>query len=313
MNRSLLYISLILFLPLKGLTQQLPLYTQSNFNNFGINPAFAGTGECADIRLGYRQQWVGFEGNPVTAFVNGNGKINRKRGSRKSSFFGIGGRVFNDRAGPYNFIQMELAGSYHVKLGENLYASVGLFAGIIQSRFDASGLTLTNYNDPAINGSQANILFPSITPGILMYNQKFYLGFSIQNLVNLKMPDVGYDTRTARHYWGKFAYSFELTDRSDLVPSIIMRYAYNSTLAYDVNLIYKLDNKYQFGVAYRNETAIAALVNIKIFNMFSIGYAFDFIINNLNLGTYGSHEIMVGFNTCDLGEGDSKVRCAAFN
>ena len=313
MKKHFFYILFILAIPLSGLAQQQPLYTQTNFNNFGINPAFAGTGECTDIRLGYRHQWAGFEGNPTTALINGNGKINRKRGSRKTSFFGVGGRIYNDRAGPYNFIQMELAGAYHVKLGENLYGSVGVFAGIIQSRFDASGLTLTNFNDPAINGSAANIIYPSITPGILIYNKTFYLGFSMQNIVNIDIPEVGLETRTARHYIFKGAYSFKVSDRSELVPSIIMRYAYSSTMAYDVNLIYKLDKKYQFGLAYRNETAIAALVNIKIFNMFSIGYSFDYVINNLNLGTYGSHEIMVGFNTCDLGEGESKVRCAAFN
>lgn len=312
MRNILLYIAFILF-PIIGIAQQQPLYTESNFNNFGINPAFAGTGECTDIRLGYRHQWAGFEGNPTTAFINGNGKINRKRGSRKTSFFGVGARIFNDRAGPYNFIQMELAGAYHVKLGQKLYGSVGVYAGLIQSRFDASGLTLTNYNDPAINGSGANIIGPSITPGILLYSENFYLGFSIQNLVNLTLPEVGLDTRTARHYFFKGAYNFNLSDRAQLVPSLIVRYAYNSTMAYDINLIYKLDKKYQFGLAYRNETAVAALVNIKIFNMFSIGYAFDYVINNLNFGSYGSHEIMVGFNTCDLGDGDSKVRCAAFN
>lgn len=313
MRIYLLYILFIIVLPISGLTQQQPLFTETNFNNFGINPAFAGTSECTDIKLGYRHQWAGFEGNPTTAFVNGNGKINRKRGSRKTSFFGVGGRIFNDKAGPFSYIQLELAGAYHVKLGEKLYGSVGLYAGIIQNRFNASGLTLTNFNDPAIFGSAASVIYPSITPGILIYSPTFYLGFSIQNIVNLKLPEVGLDTRTARHYIFKGSYSFKLSDRSDLVPSLIMRYAYDTPMAYDINLIYKLDKKYQFGLAYRNETAIAALVNVKIFNMFSIGYSFDYVINNLNYGTYGSHEIMVGFNTCDLGDGNSNVRCAAFN
>lgn len=313
MREYLFFIVIIFVLPLSGIAQQQPLFTQSNFNDFGINPAFAGTGECIDLRLGYRHQWAGFDGNPRTSLINGNGKIKQSRGSRKTSFWGVGGRIFSDEAGPFNFIQLELAGAYHVKLGENVYGSVGVFAGIIQSRFDASGLTLTNFSDPAINGSAANVIYPAITPGILIYSSKFYLGFSIQNIVNVDIPEVGIDTRTARHYVVKGAYSFKISDRSELVPSIITRYAYSSTMAYDVNVIYKLDKKYQFGLAYRNETAIAALVNIKVFNMFSIGYSFDYVINNLNYGTYGSHEIMVGFNTCDLGDGNSNVRCAAFN
>ena len=309
----ILYILIIFCLPLWSLAQQMPLYTQSNFNNFGVNPAFAGSSECVDIRLGFRTQWVGFEGNPTTAFVNGHGKIPRKRNSRKTSFFGIGGRIFNDAAGPFNFIQLELAGAYHVKLGTNLYGSLGVFAGIIQNRFDVSGLTLTNFNDPAINGSSASIVAPSITPGLLIYNATFYLGFTIENIVNLKLPDVGIETRTARHYIIKGAKSFMLSDRAELVPSMVIRYVYNSPVSYDLNLIYDLDHKYQFGLSYRNQTAIAALVNFKFFKMISLGYSFDYIINNINYGTYGSHEIILGFNTCDFGDGNSIVRCAAFD
>ena len=313
MKQYIFHIAFIFLLSLNSSGQQLPLFTQSNFNNFGVNPAFAGSSECVDIRLGYRTQWAGFEGNPTTAFVNGHGKIATKRNSRKTSFFGIGGRIFNDGAGPFNLIQLELAAAYHVKLGTNLYASVGVFAGIIQSRFDVSGLTLTNFNDPAINGSSANIVYPAITPGFLIYNSTFYLGFSIQNMVNIELPDIGLETRTARHYIFKGAKSFMLSDRAELVPSVIMRYAYNSPLAFDLNLIYDLDHKYQFGLSYRNQTAIAAMINFKIFNMFSIGYSYDYILNNLRYGTSGSHEIIVGFNTCDLGGGESNVRCAAFD
>ena len=311
--RKKILIILVLLLPLGVVSQQLPLFTQSNFNNFGVNPAFAGTADCIDLRLGYRNQWTGFEGNPTTAFINGQGKIPRKRNSRKTSFWGVGARITSDDAGPYSFIQMELAGAYHVKMGNKLYGSIGVFAGIIQSRFDVSGLTVSNFNDPAISGSAANIIYPSITPGILIYSSRFYVGFSIQNIVNLEIPEVGLNTRTARHYVFKIANSFRLGDRSDLIPSVIMRYAYSSPMAYDINLIYKLDNKYQIGLAYRNENAVAALINIKIFNKFFIGYSFDYIINDINYGTYGSHEVMLGFNTCDLGGDEGNMRCAAFD
>ena len=312
MKKEQLYILLFLLLPLGMLAQQQPLFTQSTFNNFGINPAFAGAGECVDLKVGYRHQWTGFEGNPQTAFFNGNGKILKKRNNRRTSFFGVGGRIYNDQAGPYNFIQLELGAAYHVKLGTNVYGSFGLFAGIIQNRFDVSGLTLTNFNDPAIAGSSASIVYPAITPGLLIYNSTFYIGMSIQNIVNVEIPEVGLNTRTARHYIFKAAKSFRLSDRAELVPSIVTRYAYSSPLGYDVNLIYKLDKKYQLGVSYRNQTAIAALLNVKIFNMFSIGYSFDYIINNISYGTYGSHEIIVGFNTCDFTD-KSIVRCAAFD
>ena len=36
--------------------QQTAQYTQNVFNMFAINPAVAGSKDCIDVRLGYRQQ-----------------------------------------------------------------------------------------------------------------------------------------------------------------------------------------------------------------------------------------------------------------
>ena len=132
-------------------------------------------------------------------------------------------------------------------------------------------------------------------------------------MINLKIPDVGFETRTAIHYIFKGAQSFTLSKRSEVIPSLVFRYVYNSPVSFDANLLYRFDKKYSIGFSYRNETAIAAMINFKIFNMFSIGYSYDYVLNNIKHGTSGSHEVIVGFNTCDLGDGESNVRCAAFD
>ena len=307
-----LVIAFFLLLPALAEAQQYPLYTQTNFNNFGDNPAFAGTSECADVMIGYRKQWAEFEGSPVTLFLNGHGKIEPKN-SRKTSFWGVGGRVFNDEAGPFNSIQLELGGAYHVKISRKMFFSVGLFAGVINSRFNVAGLTLSNFGDPAINGSQASILGPSITPGFLLYNERFYMGFSIQNMIDLDIPDVGLQTRTARHYIFKVANAFTMSERSQIIPSVIIRYAYSAPVAYDINVIYRLDKKFELGVAYRNQNAIAALIQFKIFDMFSLGYSYDYTLNNIKYGTHGSHEIILRFKSCELGGNSPIAPCAAFN
>ena len=55
---------LFLFFSLGIVAQQSEQYSQYTFNNFGYNPAFAGTIKCIDFRAGYRMQWVGFDGAP---------------------------------------------------------------------------------------------------------------------------------------------------------------------------------------------------------------------------------------------------------
>ena len=71
---TLLFVAICLL----GSAQQLAQYSQYVFNQFSVNPAVAGSKDCLDMRLGYRQQWVGLEGAPVTGWVSMHGVIRAK-------------------------------------------------------------------------------------------------------------------------------------------------------------------------------------------------------------------------------------------
>src|ERR1700712_607269 len=55
--------------------QQLPQYTQYVFNNYLLNPAVSGIENYTDAKLGYRSQWTGLNGAPVTSFLTINAPI----------------------------------------------------------------------------------------------------------------------------------------------------------------------------------------------------------------------------------------------
>lgn len=321
MKNIFLYITFFLLIVSRVDAQQYPLYTQSVLNNFGINPAFAGTEECIDFKAGYRLQWAGFEGHPGTAFFNAHGKIKPKLLNGREWFMGVGGRIVSDDAGPFSSIRVELAWSIHVKLGKSLYGSFGIFAGILQNKFNSSSLTFgssvppgtpVGTPDPAIGNAQTNILAPTITPGLLIYGKDFFIGFSMQDVIPYRIPDVGFETNISTHFILKGARNFKLSRRSELIPSVILRMVKAAPVAYDINVMYALDKKYQIGIAYRNQTSVAGLLKLRLFGSFTVGYAYDYIINNLQFGTSGSHEIIIGFNSCDIGKNQA-VRCAAFN
>ena len=63
-----LYISAIICCSLSTtlLSQQEQLYTQFMYNKLGLNPAFAGNHEQVALSAIIRNQWIGFEGAPVT-------------------------------------------------------------------------------------------------------------------------------------------------------------------------------------------------------------------------------------------------------
>jgi len=316
MKKLFLNIIIVLFVGLVANAQQYPLYTQSTFNNFSVNPAFAGSEKCIDFRAGYRMQWAGFDGAPGTGFLNGHGKIKPKVLNGKDWFMGVGGRIISDEAGPFSSIRLELAGAIHVQLSKTVYASMGVFAGTLQSRFSADGLSSDTSGTNLVSNN--SFLTPTVTPGILVYSRDFYMGFSIQDIVKRDLKDIssgssaGTNTNISPHYIFKTAKNFKISNRSEIIPSLIVRTANGAPVNFELNMMYSLDKDYQIGVAYRNQEAFAALLKLRLFGTVSLGFAYDFVFNNLKHGTTGSYEIILGFNACDLSE-NQNIRCAAFN
>ena len=52
--------------------QQLPMFTQFVTDELLYNPAIAGTKRTYDVRLNYRDQWVGFQDAPTTESISMN-------------------------------------------------------------------------------------------------------------------------------------------------------------------------------------------------------------------------------------------------
>lgn len=67
-KRFTLCLSLCLAVGLNA--QQLPQLNQFQMNGFMINPAFAGIEDVTDIKTGFRQQWAGFDGAPMTGWIS---------------------------------------------------------------------------------------------------------------------------------------------------------------------------------------------------------------------------------------------------
>ena len=55
-----------------GYGQQERQYSQFMYNKLAINPAFAGALPSTSFGLLYRNQWMGFEGSPVTQSLSAN-------------------------------------------------------------------------------------------------------------------------------------------------------------------------------------------------------------------------------------------------
>jgi type IX secretion system PorP/SprF family membrane protein len=295
-------ITAILFL-LIGSTasaQQVPQYTQYQFNHFGINPALAGIKECLDMRLGYRRQWLGLEGAPRTAFVNVHGRLpTSKNRPLSQSHHGIGGMVESDETGPTSRTILKLAYAYHMRLRGKTWASAGVFAGIQQYRFDISEITVPDYNDPALSSSSSVLVIPDISPGIWIYNDDYYGGLVLRQAFTKSINPIGVDSRLTNHWmieagkkWGR------AHEPMSYIPSILVKFGPWGTPAVDLNLLVDYGNRIQFGGTWRNTDAVAAMFKVKFMRYLALGYSFDFTTSRLRVGSSNTHEIMLGIYSC---------------
>jgi type IX secretion system PorP/SprF family membrane protein len=71
MKRLLLSVFLSVIVLHFAIAQQKPQYTQYVLNNLLINPAVTGIENYIDMKTGYRSQWTGLQGAPVTSYITG--------------------------------------------------------------------------------------------------------------------------------------------------------------------------------------------------------------------------------------------------
>lgn len=294
--------------------QQVPQYTQYLFNHFGINPAVAGSKDCIDARLGYRTQWVGFEGAPRTAFANAHGQIKSKKKHLKNKH-GIGVMVESDATGPTSRTNVYAAYAYHLPVTRKYMMSFGVFAGFQQYRVDAGAMTLTDFNDPAIQESSGAFIYPDVTPGIWLYSENQYIGLSARHILMNDIPNLGMESNLVHHYSLIGGRKIELKNSSNnisIIPSFNLRFAPMAPLGLDLNVMADFNNRFMAGLSYRNVDAIAALVQVRFLEYFTLGYAFDFTTSRIRTASSNTHEVILGIYSCPSRGGGGSYICPAY-
>jgi type IX secretion system PorP/SprF family membrane protein len=145
--------------------QQAPTYTQFVFNQYGSNPAYAGTNLGMEAVVGRRIQWVGFANAPVTSF--GSFTYAWRKNFNYKAKHALGMYVEDDRPGLFSSKAAYISYSIHFKIFTGLNIAAGIFAGVKQVGIANA---LYDQNDPALNDLKSNTtlvtIYPDIIPGI---------------------------------------------------------------------------------------------------------------------------------------------------
>jgi type IX secretion system PorP/SprF family membrane protein len=325
-------IILLMLLGAVSVAQQRPHYTQYILNNYILNPAISGIENYIDVKLSVRDQWVGLNGAPRTAYLTIHGPIGKSDYRTTATSYSIPGEnprgkaywesytaaaphhgagltVINDRTGSFNRFTAYATYAYHIGLNATTNLAGGFSAGISKISLDKSKTDFTGTGDPsdpaagaASDGSIYKIR-PDIGVGLWLYSRDYFIGLSAQQVVPQKLTfaDDAVSNTTGKlipHTFLTGGYRFLLTDDINAIPSIMVKYIRGSSendFQFETNIKLQYQDRLWVGGSYRYQDGYAAMVGINVGNTFSIGYAYDFTTTNLNTVSRGTHEIVLGF------------------
>lgn len=316
---SVIFASFVIICSAYG--QQRPQFTQYIFNNYLLNPALTGIERYTDVKLGYRSQWAGLNGAPVTSFFSvnapiGNGAVpgdanSFADGSEQNPFsrsylldyraaqphHGIGMAILSDKAGAVSETNFNLTYAYHIGLSSTLNLSVGLSAGFSHRQINTAMLTTTDPDDAALNNLNANQWQPDIGIGVWAYAAQYFAGFSVQQAYTRPYFDTGnslVNNNTVPHFYMTGGLKLFLTEDISLIPSALIKYTRPVPLSYDLNAKLAFSNKFWIGGSYRKNDTFIGMAGFNLGSFLNISYGYD--VNNTALRgvSSGSHEIVLG-------------------
>lgn len=294
--------------------QQLGQYTQYVFNHFSVNPAVAGTKDCIDVRLGFRSQWVGFEGAPTTGWTSLHGAIRPKKKPYSKNKHGIGAFVEADNAGNWGYTRFVLAYAYSMQMSQDYFLSMGFFGGLQQMKLNVGDITLANFNDPVLGSAASVLVVPEITPGIFLYGKRFFGGVAIHQALGNRIDDVGLDSRLSRHLMLSAGQRLSLGGKTTLTPSTLIKKAGGSPIAMDLNAMVEWNRVFGLGVGYRNGDALTVMMKVAFLEYFQLGYSYDLTTSKLRTASSNTHELILAITPCSQEKiGRGMIKCPVFD
>lgn len=286
MRNLLTYLGLLCTLTSFG--QHSPLISQYMLNELVINPAYTGSRDVMTVNAMYRNQWVGFDGAPVTQVVSVHAPIKDKALSA--------GVLFNrENIGVTQSVAFSGQVSYRIDMGTGKLA-FGLSAGgnMLSARY--SELNTTDGNDLVFSGDMQSHFQPDFGAGVYYQNKRFFAGFSVPTFAGRQyhFTNERVSMRSdPRHYNYILhgGYLIDLNEDFKLKPSTLIRFTPAGTHQFDLNsnVIYR--DRFWIGVSYRHKEAVVGLLEFQINDQFRIGYAYDYALNMFRMYSGGSHEI----------------------
>jgi type IX secretion system PorP/SprF family membrane protein len=284
-----------------AIAQQDATYSHFMYNGLAINPAYAGSAETFSATALYRHQWVGIDGAPQTQTLTMDAPFWNKK-------VGLGLSFINDKIGVTENLNVNGVYSYRIIFEKGTLA-MGLQSGVNNYRADYNSVQTnsTNTSDDSFSQNVNRVIF-NFGSGLYYYSERFFAGVSVPHIINQRLDggpsSTGVVSRQYRHYFFTTGYVFDVAQDVKIKPSLLFKYVDGAPVQLDINTNAWYKNTYCIGFSYRTNDSFSALFQIQIAKQLRVGYAYDYIVSDLNRFNNGNHELMLRY---DLPQKNSKV------
>ena len=241
--------------------QQDAQYTQYMYNMNVINPAYAGSRGTLSLGLLARSQWTNVNGGPKTMTFDAHAPVGKK--------VGMGLSVIADEIGPAKEQNIYADFSYTLTTSQEGRLAFGLKAGVTLLNVNLLDVVLpqTATGDDPLFDENINDAFPNVGAGVYYYNDKWYAGFSVPNLLkseHLDKENINTKASEEIHYFLTTGYVFDLSSTLKFKPSILVKGVTGAPVSFDVNANFLMYDRFEVGASYRWQDAVSMLFNFGV-------------------------------------------------
>lgn len=281
--------------------QQDPQNTFFMYNQGLYNPASVGSKGFASINVLYRQQWLGFEGAPVSQVLTFDAPLAGDR-------VGLGVSVRHYTIGINTDWRAAMAYSYKMQITPDAALRFGIQGSIhyLGMNFNNSSVVVDKLNDQSFSdGVMTRLYRGNIGAGLYFtYKNSVWAGISTPAFYPITLGrngDVDMTATAIAHFYGAFGALLDINNDIQLKPSFLVKYAQNAPIDVDINASVILKRMLMLGASYRLGgdnigDSIDFMAGYQVLHNLLLGAAYDMTISGLKDHNNGSFELLLRYD-----------------
>ena len=255
-----------------------------------VNPAYAGSRGVLNLTAMHREQWVGFEGRPVSSTFSAHSPLTYQS-------VGLGVTIVNDQTGPIKQTMMYGDFSYTLKFkNQERKLSFGIKGGFNMISIGTSTLQTTEVNDPKLLQNVRNNINPNIGFGVYYHSPRFFIGASSPKLLERGYDGISKVNLEKRHYFGIIGGVFPINNHWKIRPTTQIKLTEKSPISIDASVAAIYNERIWFGGMYRLNAAFGVFAQYQVSPQFKLGIASDFGTQAIRNYNYGTFEVLISYD-----------------